>query len=157
MPKRINVHQYFLLMAKVISMRSTCIDKQVGCVLVNRRNEILATGYNGAPHGQKHCIDMGYCIKEKGGVCPSTHAEQNAILQCKNTSEIYKIYLTLSPCVNCIRLLLNTPCKFIYFITDHKHIEARQLWRAYNNLLSWKQEELQYGIREIVYPNTYLS
>lgn len=156
MPKRISVNQYFLLIAKTVSMRSTCIDKQVGCVLVNRRNEILATGYNGPPHGQQHCIDLGYCIKDNGGICPSTHAEQNAILQCRDISSLYKVYLTLSPCINCVRLLLNTNCKHIYFIHEHKHAEARQLWRTYRNILSWKQEELKYGIGEVIYPNTYL-
>lgn len=138
-------------MAKIVSMRSTCIDKQVGCVLVNRQKEVLATGYNGSPHGQKHCTDLGYCIKDRGGICPSTHAEQNAILQCKDTSQIYRAYLTLSPCVNCVRLLLNTPCKFIYFITGRpKHMEAPFLWKAYNNVLSWNQEDLYYDVRRLI-------
>lgn len=150
MSKRVSASQYFLLMAKTVSMRSTCLDKRVGCILVNRQKEVLATGYNGAPHGQKHCIDMNYCRKDKGGICPSTHAEQNAILQCKDTSQIYKVYTTLSPCVNCVRLLLNTNCKYIYFITEHKHIEAKYLWRAYNTLYSWNQEDLQYDIRKLI-------
>lgn len=150
MSKRINTNQYFLLMAKVVSMRSTCLDKRVGCILINRRKEVLATGYNGVPHGQKHCIDMGYCIKDKGGICPSTHAEQNAILQCRDTSQIYKVYITLSPCVNCIRLLLNTNCKYIYYIQGHKHSEAYNLWKAYRTVLSWNQEDLQYDIRKFI-------
>lgn len=150
MSKRININQYFLLIAKIVAMRSTCSDKQVGCVLVNRRNEILATGYNGAPHNKKHCIDMGYCIKDQGGICPSTHAEQNAILQCKDISQIYRVYLTLSPCINCVRLLLNTPCKYIYFLNTHKRIEAKYLWKAYNNVLTWNQEDLEYDIKRIV-------
>ena len=67
----------YLTMAQVLSHRSTCLDKQVGCVIVNSKNEIIASGYNGASRGQEHCIDIGFCKKEKSGNladCPSAHA-----------------------------------------------------------------------------------
>ena len=80
---RISKDKAYLDMALVLAQRSTCIDKQVGCVIINDRNEIIATGYNGSPRGKIHCIDLGYCVKEKfcdANRCPSAHAEQNALI-----------------------------------------------------------------------------
>ena len=131
--KRISKDECYLEIAQVLAKRSTCLDKQVGCVITNVKNEIIATGYNGAPRGELHCIDLGYCIKEafhNPDRCPAAHAEQNALLQCKVPEQIYSIYLTLSPCVNCIRIIKNTPCKRIVFLHEHKHTEAKRMWQG---------------------------
>ncbi len=131
--KRISKDECYLLMAQVLSLRSTCLDKQVGCVITNNKNEIIATGYNGAPRGYQHCIDLGYCIKEKENnpaKCPSTHSEINALIQCRVPEQIHTIYLTLSPCVACIRAIMNTSCQNIIFISEHKHTEAKELWQG---------------------------
>ena len=128
---RISKDECYLSLASVLAQRSTCIDKQVGCVIINGRNEIIATGYNGAPRGELHCIDLGYCIKEAFhdvNRCPSAHAEQNALLQCRVPEQIHTIYLTLSPCVSCIRIIMNTPCRRIVFSNKHKHSYARNMW-----------------------------
>ena len=130
---RMSADKVYLLIARALSIRSTCLDKQVGCVIVNKQNEIIATGYNGAPRGIEHCIDLGYCKKEHSGNpndCPSAHAEQNALLQCRVPEQIHTIYLTLSPCINCIRIIMNTPCKRIVFLEEHSHTEAKKLWRG---------------------------
>jgi len=118
-------------MAKILSERSTCLDKKVGCIITNRQNEIIASGYNGAPRHWVHCNDLGYCIANRfnnKGLCPSAHAEQNALLQCRVPEQIWSIYVTLSPCINCIRIINNTPCKRIIFIHEHRHPEAKNLW-----------------------------
>ncbi len=131
--KRISADRTYLAMAHVISLRSTCLDKQVGCVIVNKQNEIIATGYNGASRGVEHCIDLGYCKKEYSGNpndCPSAHAEQNALLQCRVPEQIHTIYITLSPCIVCIRMIMNTPCKRIVFSEEYRHTEAKILWEG---------------------------
>jgi len=123
----------YLSLALTLARRSTCLDKQVGCVIVNAKSEIIATGYNGSPRGELHCIDLGYCIKEafhNPSRCPSAHAEQNALTQCRVPEQIHTIYLTLSPCVSCIRIIMNTPCKQIVFVEEHRHPEAKQMWKG---------------------------
>jgi len=137
--RRMSKDSVYLSIAESLSTRSTCLDKRVGCVITNKQNEIIATGYNGASRGIEHCIDLGYCKKEKSGNpndCPSAHAEQNALLQCKVPEQIHTVYVTLSPCIACVRLLMNTPCKRIVFRKKHKHKEAENLWRG---------EWIQYG------------
>ena len=131
--KRPSADGCYLRMAWVLAQRSTCLDKQVGCVIINSRKEIIATGYNGAPRGVTHCIDTGICLADHYGskdFCPSAHAEQNALLQCRVPEQIDTIYLTLSPCVNCIRIINNTPCRRIVFTDEHKHPEARAMWKG---------------------------
>jgi len=100
--------KYFLDIAKVVSTRGTCPRLKVGSVIVRDRN-ILCTGYNGSIRGLSHCIDEGCLIVENH--CTRTiHAETNAILQAaKNGVDISgaTVYCTHSPCINCLKYLLN--------------------------------------------------
>ena len=124
---------YFLRMAYLVSERGTCARRKVGCVFVNKRNHVIATGYNGNPSGFKHCINQP-CdgAKSKSGEdldkCQAIHAEQNALLQCKDVYDIDRVYTTLEPCVHCIKLLLNTSAKQIIFGEKYVHDLARSLW-----------------------------
>lgn len=130
---RISKDQAYLEMAIAMSKRSTCLDKQVGCVITNSMNKVIATGYNGAPRGVKHCIDYGICWKDEyhnPSRCPSAHAEQNALIQCNDVEDIYTIYCTLSPCIVCVRMIMNTSCKRIVFLREHKHPEPKELWKG---------------------------
>ena len=130
---RMQKDEAYLRVAEVLAWRSTCLDKKVGCVITNHKNEIIATGYNGAPRGKTHCIDTGVCLVEQFGskdCCPSAHAEQNALLQCRVPEQIHTIYTTLSPCVNCIRIINNTPCRRIVFLTWHINVAAREMWEG---------------------------
>lgn len=78
---------YYLDIAETVSRRSTCIRRQYGAIIV-RNDEIISTGYNGAPRGRKNCIDLGHCTREEMKVpsgqryelCRSVHAEANAII-----------------------------------------------------------------------------
>lgn len=120
-------------MAIAMAQRSTCLDKQVGCVIVNAKSEVIATGYNGSPRGEPHCTDIGYCLKDyfhDGNKCPSAHAEQNALLQCRVPEQIHTIYLTLSPCISCTRIIMNTTCERIVFQNEHKHTYAKDMWKG---------------------------
>ena len=79
--------EYFMEITHLVAKRSTCLRRQVGAVIVKDKN-ILATGYNGAPSGVSHCLDVG-CLREKlvipsgerHELCRGLHAEQNAIVQ----------------------------------------------------------------------------
>ena len=93
---RVDKINYYLNIAKAVADRSTCLRKKIGCVIVNN-DEIISTGYNGAPRGRKNCIDLGYCTKKKEfpdlrhagyEACRSVHAEQNAIISASRKSMI---------------------------------------------------------------------
>ena len=130
---RMSKDKCYIDMASALAQRSTCLDKQVGCIITNSKNEIIASGYNGAPRGWGHCIDTGICLAEQFGskdFCPSAHAEQNALLQCRVPEQIHTIYTTLSPCINCIRIINNTSCQRIVFKQEHKHHTARSMWKG---------------------------
>ena len=124
---------YFLKMAKLVSERGTCARRKVGCVFVNKRNHVIATGYNGNPAGFTHCIDDP-CegADSKSGTdldkCKAIHAEQNALLQCKNVYDIDRVYTTLEPCIHCVKLLLNTTANQIIYGEKYVHQLARKLW-----------------------------
>lgn len=85
--KRISKENYYLNMAETALERSTCLRRKWGAVIV-KNDEIISTGYNGAPRGRKNCDELGYCIREKLNIprgeryelCRSVHAEQNAII-----------------------------------------------------------------------------
>ena len=78
---------YYLDIADTVSKRSTCIRRKYGAIIV-RNDEIISTGYNGAPRGRKNCGDIGHCTREALAVppgqryelCRSVHAEANAII-----------------------------------------------------------------------------
>jgi len=107
---------YFMDIADLVSRRSTCLRRSVGAVLVRDRR-VLATGYNGAPSGLHHCLDIG-CLREQLGVpsgerhelCRGLHAEQNAIIQAAlhgvsvNGSTLY---CTNQPCIICAKMIIN--------------------------------------------------
>ena len=124
---------YFLKMAKLVSERGTCARRKVGCVFVNKRNHVIATGYNGNPAGFTHCIDDP-CegADSKSGTdldkCKAIHAEQNALLQCKNVYDIDRVYTTLEPSIHCVKLLLNTTANQIIYGEKYVHEFARKLW-----------------------------
>ncbi len=130
MSDRLTWDQYFMTITQQVAERSTCNRAKVGAVIVRDRN-ILATGYNGAPAGMPHCTEAGCLIYESktpyGEVeqnCFRTiHAEINAIAQAaKNGSNIKdsSIYVTHTPCIHCIKVLVNTGIKTVYYESPYK-------------------------------------
>jgi dCMP deaminase len=116
--------EYFMEITHLVARRSTCIRRKVGAVLVKGRN-ILATGYNGAPSGVGHCLDVG-CLRERLAVvsgerhelCRGLHAEQNAIIQAaKHGTNINgsTIYSTTMPCIICAKMLINAGIERIVY------------------------------------------
>lgn len=126
---------YFLAMAALVSVRATCRRRRVGCVLVDKYNHVLATGYNGVAAGQPHCLDVacpGAELPSGTGLetCQAIHAEQNAILQCRDVQAIETAYITTSPCSTCTKLLMNTGCKRIVFIEGYTDTTPQSLWKG---------------------------
>ncbi len=84
---RVDKENYYLDIAQSVLERSTCLRRKYGAIIV-RNDEILSTGYNGAPRGRKNCVDLGRCTREELQVppgqryelCRSVHAEANAII-----------------------------------------------------------------------------
>ena len=85
--KRIDKENYYLDIAQAVLGRATCLRKCYGAIIV-RNDEVIATGYNGAPRGRKNCVDLGICTREELKIpsgqryelCRSVHAEANAII-----------------------------------------------------------------------------
>jgi len=120
--KRPSWDEYFLRLAELVSERSTCLRRKVGAVLVKNKR-ILATGYNGAPSGLKHCLDTG-CLREKMNIpsgqrhelCRGLHAEQNALIQASLHGVSVngaRLYVTNQPCVICAKMIINAGVKDI--------------------------------------------
>ena len=116
--------EYFMDITFLVAKRSTCLRRQVGAIVVKDKR-ILSTGYNGAPMGLAHCLDIG-CLREKNNIpsgerhelCRGLHAEQNAIIQaayhgiCINGSVLY---CTNLPCIICLKMLINAGIKKIIY------------------------------------------
>ena len=84
---RVSKENYYLDIAEAVIERATCLRRVYGAIIV-KNDEIISTGYNGAPRGRKNCVDIGYCAREAMKVprgqryelCRSVHAEANAII-----------------------------------------------------------------------------
>ncbi|MBC7329753.1 dCMP deaminase family protein [bacterium] len=128
--------EYFMQIARVVATRSTCLRRQVGAVLVKEKR-ILTTGYNGAPRGLPHCLEVG-CLREQLGIpsgerqelCRGLHAEQNAIIQAAYygvSIEGATLYCTHQPCITCAKMLINAGIKKIIFEAPYPDELAEQM------------------------------
>ena len=145
--KRPSLDEYYLNIAKAVSMRSTCLKKHYGAVIV-KNGEIISTGYNNPPRGEAHCATCSKTCVRDGDVgeftyCPAVHAEQNAIISAARTdmlgADLYlagydvptgEENLEAWPCEICLRLIKNAGIDRI--ITRKGVIYARS---EYSNLL----------------------
>lgn len=128
---RISWNEYFMVIAKLVSTRSTCNSRPTGAVIVRDR-QILSTGYNGSMPGAPHCsdeINVGgkpYCYRrtikapedDKYNFCRSSHAEANAIARAAKMGiplDGSTLFVTLAPCYVCLKLLANAGIKHIFY------------------------------------------
>ena len=127
---------YFMNITNLVAERSTCTRRAVGAVLVKEKR-ILSTGYNGAPTGLKHCLEVG-CLREQLGVesgkmhelCRGIHAEQNAIIQAAYHGVSVKgatIFCTNQPCSICARMIINAGIQKIYYQSGYADSLAKEL------------------------------
>lgn len=140
---RIDKTNYYLDIAEKVLERATCLRRKFGAVIV-KNDEIISTGYNGAPRGRKNCSDLGFCMREKLNIprgeryelCRSVHAEQNAIISAARKDLIDSdLYLTgievndstyiknPAPCAFCKRLIINAGIKRIFLRIDKETFE----------------------------------
>ena len=124
---RVDKINYYLDIAQTVAERGTCLRRNFGAIIVNN-DEIIATGYNGAPRGRTNCSDIMSCMREKLGVpkgqryelCRSVHAEANCIISAPRSqmigSTLYlacldaktgELYGAVEPCSMCKRLIIN--------------------------------------------------
>ncbi len=141
--KKKNIHKearpswdrYFLEVAQLVSRRSTCLRRKVGAILVKDKR-ILATGYNGAPSGLPHCLEIG-CLREKLNIpsgqrqelCRGLHAEQNALIQASLHGirvEGAIFYVTNQPCITCAKMVINAGIKEIVILAGYPDKLARE-------------------------------
>ncbi len=135
---RPDTEEYFLKIASVVAERSTCRRHNIGAVAVKDKH-ILTTGYNGAPAGQKDCLELG-CLRDelsipsgqRQEICRAIHAEQNVIIQAAFhgvSLEGSTVYCTHTPCVLCAKMLVNAKIKrFVSFgrYDDNSFVELFQ-------------------------------
>ena len=124
-------------MAELTAKRSTCLRRQVGAVIVKDKH-IIATGYNGAPKGLKHCAQLGGCLREKLHVpsgerhelCRALHAEQTAIIQAATLGQSIEggtIYVTHHPCSICAKMILNAGLERIVIREGYPDTLAKEI------------------------------
>lgn len=138
---------YYLDLAEVVSKRGTCLRKLYGAVIV-KNDEVISTGYVGAPRGRKNCSDLGVCIRQKMNIprgeryelCRSVHAEANAIISAEREKMIgASMYLVgkevetgeyvknCNSCSMCKRLIINAGIDTVYVRDDGNHYREVQV------------------------------
>lgn len=142
--ERVSKDMYYLGIAETVLERSTCLRRMYGAIVVNH-DETVSTGYNGSARGEKNCLDLGYCERERLGVakgeryelCVAVHAEQNAIISASRKEmlggTLYIVgkevstgaYANPAPCLICMRMIKNSGISRVVGLVDGKAVE---LW-----------------------------
>ena len=149
MKKRVDKVNYYLDIAETVLERGTCIRRNFGAIIV-KNDEIISSGYVGAPRGRKNCCDIGYCTREKLKIprgeryelCRSVHAEQNAIISAARKDMIgATLYMVgkdaktgeyvenSNSCAMCKRVIINAGIKDIYIRDDKdnfRHVDVEK-------------------------------
>ena len=129
--------EYFMSITRLVARRSTCLRRSVGAILVKNKR-ILATGYNGAPAGLRHCEEAG-CLRESSSIpsgvrhelCRGLHAEQNVIIQAAYhgiSIQGSTLYCTNKPCVICSKMLINAGIEVIYYEEGYDDLLSDQMF-----------------------------
>ena len=141
---RPSIHQTAMITAEVWALRATCARRGVGAVITSATNQVLGIGYNGPARTLPHCVDKpcpGARFPSGEGIdfCQAVHAEQNALVNTSDMTRAHNIYVTTAPCVSCVKLLLNTPIKHIYYrVTYADAVTSRALWIT-DKMRTWTQ------------------
>ncbi len=148
--KRPDWDEYFMEITRLVAKRSTCLRRHVGALLVKDKM-ILATGYNGAPKGLAHCLDIG-CLREQLGIpsgerhelCRGLHAEQNAIIQAAYHGVSIQgatLYCTNHPCIICTKMLINAGIvKIVYEAGYPDELSGDMLKEAGIEMVQFKEK-----------------
>jgi len=135
---RIEWQHYFMLIAKVAATRSGCNSRPTGAVIVEDKR-ILCTGFNGTIPGQRQCTDKGsdFCYRrsingpedDKYNVCPSVHAEANAINQAAKMGisvDGATMFCTLAPCYVCLKNIKSVGINEVFFELEYKSTNEKR-------------------------------
>ena len=156
--ERISKENYYLDIAETVLERATCLRRVYGAIIV-KNDEIISTGYNGAPRGRANCVDMGYCSREAMNVprgeryelCRSVHAEANAIISASRRDMVGgTIYLVgrnaatgellpdATSCLMCRRMVINTGLERVVIRRTKTEFEVVpvETWIAEDDLMT---------------------
>ena len=154
---RISKENYYLDIAQTVLERATCLRRIYGAIIV-KNDEIISTGYNGAPRGRRNCVDMGYCTREalrvprgeRYELCRSVHAEANAIISASRRDMVGgTLYLVgrdartgqllsdATSCSMCRRLVINSGLAKVIIRRTSTEFEVVDVadWIAQDDLL----------------------
>ena len=160
MKERVDKVNYYLDIAEMVLKRGTCLRRNFGAVIV-KNDEIISTGYVGAPRGRENCSDLGYCVRQKMNIprgeryelCRSVHAEANAIISAERKDMIgANLFLVgmevatedyiqgASCCAMCKRLVINAGIERVFVRDDKKnyHIFEVKDWITNDETLDGK-------------------
>jgi dCMP deaminase len=131
---RLSHDQYFLQLLNLVALRSTCVRRAVGAIIVSYEHQVLSTGYNGVPRHLNHC-DESPCAgadDPSGDTrrCEAVHAEVNAVLQCHRLDLAHTMYVSCAPCFECAKMICNTPIQRVVSLTDYPGEGKLMLARA---------------------------
>jgi dCMP deaminase len=152
--KRPSWDEYFMEVCRAIGKRATCDRGRSGCVIA-RNNQILATGYVGAPAGLPHCDEAGHQLRktvhedgsESMHCVRSVHAEQNAICQAARRGiaiEGSTLYCKMTPCRACAMMIIN--CGVVRVICERKYhsgVESEQMFRTAGVAIEYVEEKVE--------------
>ena len=167
--ERVSKENYYLGIADAVQERSTCMRRKYGAIIV-RNDEIISTGYNGAPRGRKNCNDLGYCAREalqipsgeRYELCRSVHAEANAIISASRRDMVGgTIYLVgrnaatgellsdATSCSMCRRLVINSGLERVVIRKSPTEFEVVNVsdWVAEDDLQTIKTEGLAMDLK----------
>lgn len=146
-----------MLQAEIAKLRSNCISRQVGCIVV-KENRQIATGYNGTPAGLTNCFEGGCsrCMDRHKGLiksgdklerCLCTHAEANAIMQCAlfgigSTTKGSTLYSTYSPCLECSKMVISVGITRVVSLASYPEDGTEILRKAAVVTLKIKESDL---------------
>ena len=156
--ERISKENYYLDIAETVLERATCLRRVYGAIIV-KNDEIISTGYNGAPRGRANCVDMGYCSREAMNVprgeryelCRSVHAEANAIISASRRDMVGgTIYLVgrnaatgellpdATSCLMCRRMVINAGLERVVIRRTKSEFEVVpvETWIAEDDLMT---------------------
>lgn len=136
---RIGRHTLNMKVAELMAERSTCTRAKVGCV-ISVSGRIISTGYAGAPSGVPHCIDVGCEIGSDGGCSTTLHAEAGAIAFAARKGVVLEgstLYVTLSPCRSCAKLILTAGIKEVFYRKEYRDTSGIELLKKAGVKTEW--------------------
>ena len=139
---RLSRDDYFMEIAQTVSKRGTCPRLAVGAIVVDGRNRILGTGYNGSPPGHPHCHDVGCClimVGDKQYCIRSIHAEVNALLTVETSADILIMYSTHKPCFECIKVIVAKGITVIKYREEYRDPKWERIQDEYSKRLTFQR------------------